>query len=144
MNEIKKIGYNMDNAKKVNNNAPAFEVMPLDVNVANMQFELRKRAELEVPENGDFSPVVEKYENNDQRVEISDIKAICRCSEKDKDEREIVVEITNRANTLLYNYSLFSGSKKQLLEYLDSKDNAFFKTIKQFALYVSDQNKRKS
>ena len=145
MNKIKNIKNNIGNNSKINQaRISTFQVMPLDVNIAQMQIKLQNRAEMEIPENGDFSPIIEKYDNHDQRMNISDIRVICRCSDKNKDEREIIAKITNRSRTAEYSYSLVSGTKPQLLYYLYSKDNVFFETIKQFANYISEQNSRKS
>ena len=138
-------GNRMNNNFKPNQkNLSTFQVVPLDVNVAQMQINLQKRIEREVPENGNFSPILEKYDNNDQSLNISDINVICKSSSENRDEREILTEIVNRARTHKYSYVLFSGNKKQLLEYINSGDNIFFETIKQFAFYVSKQNERKS
>ena len=52
---IKTIAENMK--KKVQ----SFELNPLDISIAQMQMNLQKRLPLEVPEHGDFAPVVEKF-----------------------------------------------------------------------------------
>jgi len=120
-----------------------FQILPLDVNLAKIQFSLQKRLSMEVPENGDFFPVIEKYSNEDSRLNISDLKIICKSSETDKDTRKLMAEIVNMARTKNYSYELFTGNKKGLLDYINSCDNRFFETTKEFVNFVSEQNERK-
>ncbi len=143
MDGIKNINLNKALFNK-NSNTIKFEVQPIDVNIALMQFNLQKRCLNEVPEHGSFAPVIEEYTNKDYRVNINRIKTVCCSNSEDKNKRDLVVSIDNPARTKEYSCLLFSGTKQEILEYLKNQDNILFSSIKQMVDLVSEENRRKS
>ena len=74
---MKRINFNKELIKNnYNNQKIKFEVNPLDVSLAEIQFNLLKRLEREMPEYGDFAPVIEKYESKDPTKNISTVRIL--------------------------------------------------------------------
>lgn len=115
----------------MNDNSTLFEVNPLDVNLAKIQMNLIKRCEREVPENGDFAPVVESFKSLDPTIDLSEIIVKCQYDKNNsglKDVNRVLTANISMRNGKTKDISFFSGTKKELLEYLNEKD--FFKTSK--------------
>lgn len=116
-------------------NTPSFEVNPLDVNLVKMQFNLTKRIEREIPQDGDFAPVFETFESKSPILDLSDVKISCK-HKKDIGSSTRIVELLskNRAKTKEQAFILFEGTKKELIDYINQ--TTFFedckKTIKSF------------
>ena len=116
---------------KVQNKKNEFEINPLDINLAKMEMNLIKRCEMEVPENGDFASVVESFKSLDPTLDLSNIVAECKYDKNNSgiknSNRILQVKISkkNQNDTVLI---LFKGAKKDLLEYLSSKE--FFANCK--------------
>lgn len=91
--------------KNVSKQKVPFEVAPLDVNLAKMQFNMTKRLEREVPEYGDFAPVTEIYNSKDWNLDVSQIKMICE-------------HLKNNDNKITRRLSLYISDKTALKEYL--------------------------
>jgi len=130
-----KINNNIPEQKNMPENKINFEVNPLDVNIAKMQFNLLSRCEKEIPENGDFTPVIETFKSKSPRLDLSEIKIICHYDKQNpgiKDSNRILSANISKANKEDLNLELFSGTKAELLEYLKKQD--FFKVCKLNAL----------
>ena len=115
--QTNRINDNMTEIKKLD-----FEANPLDVNIIKLQLALLKRAEREIPENGDFAPVVEKYESKDPTLDLSDVKVTCKYLKDDspkKDKRALEVSCINKAKTEERTKILTKGTKAEILKYLD-------------------------
>lgn len=123
-------GRNENRIKKMNKKAD-FEVNPLDVNIAKMQYNLLSRLEREMPENGDFAPVIEQYFSKDPTLNLSEIKVTCS-NVKDKSAknttRALEVLCSDKSGSKEIKKLLAKGSKKDILEYLNTTD--FFAAIK--------------
>lgn len=138
------MGYNMKMIKldKLNNFANnlkpyknSFEVNPLDVNLAKIQFNLTKRLEREIPEFGDFAPVVENYESKDPTLNISTVKVLCK---KFSDKvRSLELYVQDRARVNEYNYIISQGEKDQILKAVNG--NNFFEECKSVVLKIDSE-----
>lgn len=122
----------------------SFEVNPLDMNLAKIQYNLINRLEREVPEYGDFAPVTEKYTSKDPTRKIGDI--IVQCSHvKDsetKKDRSLDLTVYNRFNPEeFYTHNIVTGNKKEILETVNQID--FFETCKKVSLDFDEQLKEK-
>ncbi|MBQ9245785.1 hypothetical protein IJ182_05920 [bacterium] len=118
----------------MNNKKSSFEVNPLDVNIAKIQYSLINRLEREMPENGDFAPVVERYQSKDPTLDLSTVKVACRhvkSSEKSNNQRCIEASCKNKAETHEISKILAVGTKKQIIDYV--KDTQFFEKCKELA-----------
>ncbi len=125
--------------KKFKSRDVKFEVEPLDVNLAKLQFNLTKRVEREVYEHGDFAPLVEKFESKDPTLDISTIKVVIRKSDNDspkKKLRVIELHVNDKAGLNDYVYTLKEGEKKDIVEAVNKR--AFFFTCKSVAMSVSE------
>lgn len=113
------------------NNNIGFEINPLDINLAKIQMNLAKRCEREVPENGDFAPVFESFKNQDPTINLSEIIITCKHNKNNPGTKNInrilLAKIAKKDNGIK-NMQLFDGTKKELLEYLNTQE--FFKTCK--------------
>jgi len=121
---------------------PGFEVNPLDVNLAKIQFNLTKRLEREIPEHGDFAQVVERYISKDPTLNISTIEVLCKKSniESKKDMlRTLVLNISDKASINTYSCELINGEKTEIIKAVNSKD--FFETCKAIVLEVEKRIK---
>lgn len=122
-------------AKAVKQN---FEVNPLDVNLAKIQFNLTKRLELEIPPHGDFAQVVESYISKDPTLKISAIEVICKKSNIDSPKqklRTLQLKVTDKTKNS-YIYEIASGEKKDILEAINN--TTFFETCKTLILDINN------
>ena len=117
MNEINN---NMQGHSVMSDKKISFEVNPLDVNLAKIQYSLISRCEREVPENGDFAPVVEEYESKDPTKDLSNVKICCEFNRKNpgikNSSRNLTLTFYNRdkskqENKILYSYQVFKHFK---------------------------------
>ena len=111
---------------QVRNQKAAFEVEPLDVNLAKMQFNLTKRLEREIPDFGDFAPVAEAYESKDPALNISTVKILCK--KLDNKLRSLELYVQDRARVNEYNYVIAQGEKDEILSSVNK--NSFFEICK--------------
>ncbi len=111
---------------QIKNQKTAFEVEPLDVNLAKMQFNLTKRLEREIPDFGDFAPVVEAYESKDPTLNISTVKLLCK--KLDNKLRSLELYVQDRARVNEYNYVIAQGEKDEILSSVNK--NSFFEICK--------------
>lgn len=121
---------------------PVFEVNPLDVNLAKIQFNLTKRLEREIPEHGDFAQIVERYISKDPTLNISTIEVLCKKSniESKKDMlRTLVLNISDKANINTYSCELLNGEKSEIIKAVNDKN--FFETCKAIVLEVEKRIK---
>jgi len=138
-----KISYKgLNNMNNINDSGRknSFDIMPLDINIAKIQFNLLKRCEYEIPENGTFSPIRETYDNKDRRVNIGEIQISCEYDPNNKDAKQLIATISDVSKLKKYKQVLCFGSKNDILTYLKSSENYFFDSVKTFAQNVSDSN----
>ena len=111
-------------------NPEEFEVNPLDINIAKMQFNLKNRCDIEVPEVGIFNVVEEIYESKDPTLDLSTIRIIYKNKLKDTNvkERYLVLVIHNSSKTVKKEKVLIKGSKNEINSYINSQK--FFKDVK--------------
>ena len=130
---IKTIAENMK--KKVQ----SFELNPLDISIAQMQMNLQKRLPLEVPEHGDFAPVVEKFVSKDPTMNISSVKIVCKKSDKEAPKqklRTLEISIESKTGADVYKCVIADGDKKSITDIVKEKD--FFTLCKTIALDVDN------
>lgn len=120
---------NFNNNIKTNdlNNYIEFDIDPLDINLAKIQFNFKSRCEKEIVDNKEFPPIYEKYESKDPSLDLAEINVICKYS---KDIINLDILVTNKTKTHQYEYTLVSGTKHDILKYLDS--TLFFTNTKNF------------
>lgn len=129
----------MDKIKKITSQEPIFmakkkilfEVNPLDVNLARIQMNLSKRCEREVPENGDFATILESFKSLDPTINLSEIIISCKYDKNNpgiKNANRILSAKIFKQNGQIKDVQLFNGTKKELLEYLNT--NEFFEICK--------------
>ena len=119
---------------QIKNQKTAFEVEPLDVNLAKMQFNLTKRLEREIPDFGDFAPVVEAYESKDPTLNISTVKLLCK--KFDDKLRSLELYVQDRARVNEYNYIIAQGEKKEILSSVN--ENSFFEVCKNVINHINE------
>ena len=125
--------------KYIKNKKVGFEINPLDVGIARIQFNLQKNLERLIPEHGDFSPIVEKFISKDPDIDISEIKVMCRFLNVDapkKNLRNIELYITDKAGINTYRFIVAQGEKKDMLDAINNKH--FFEVCKSVALCVDE------
>ena len=110
----------------------------MDVNIVRMQCDMLSRCEREVPENGDFAPVVETFKNlSDKFKNLVEIKVVCERDKADTDKKKagrvVRAIITKRNPVDNLDIELFKGTKAEVLEYLDTRD--IFEVCKPNAIY---------
>lgn len=126
-------------AKYIKTKKVGFELNPLDMNIAKMQFDLQKRAIREIPEHGDFAPVIEKYLSKDPTLNISQIEIFCKFLNKDvpkKTQRTLEINVADKSGLNTYNYVLATGDKNEIIEALNK--NNFLEICKSVALSVDE------
>ena len=69
--------------KNIQTKKVGFDVNPLDIGLAEIQMNLIKRLEREIPEHGAFATVVEKFESKNPMMDISTIEVACKFLDKD-------------------------------------------------------------
>ncbi len=119
----------------------SFEINPLDLNLTKIQENLTKRLEREMPEYGDFAPVVERYESENPLREFSTIKISCNHDRESlsKTVRNLDLSVKDKVSGDEYLCTLKKGFKKDIEKYV--KDNEFFETSKKVILLVNEQIK---
>lgn len=123
--------------EEIKTSKPVFEVEPLDVNIAKIQFELTKRLEREMPEYGDFAPVIEKYENKGTYYKFSEIGVKCSHAVEDasKKLRSLDLIIKSRESGQEYVCNLIKGTKEEILAFLNPQScKKYFEICKNIAL----------
>ena len=133
MNKIQ--NFNSHGQIKMENRNCSFEINPLDINLANIHMNLVNRCEREVPENGDFAPIIEKFKSLDPTRDLSEIKVICNFNKKNpgaKNTNRLLSAQIEKKDGSKKEIELFKGTKKELLEYL--KTTEIFKTCKENCL----------
>jgi len=133
MNKIN--NYNIQGQNKMPQKNVEFKINPLDINLAKIQYNLLSRCEMEVPENGDFAPIVEVFKSLDPTIDLSEIKVTCKYDINDsgiKNTNRILNAVIRKIGKEDNSIELFKGSKKELIEYLKKKD--FFEVCKSNAI----------
>ena len=138
---MKKINLNKELIPNNFSKQVAFEVNPLDVNLTKIQFNLLKRLEREMPEYGDFAPVVEKYESKDPTKNISTVKVVCEHVKdaSDKTTRKITLYVCDKMSINEYSCKLAEGKKADIISAVDK--NKFFNICKEVVLNVNEKLK---
>ena len=130
-----------------NENKPVrnFEVQPLDIELYEMQINLRQRCESQVSEQGDFVPIVETFtvhRNYQPELPADEIKLICRPFDNNEEDRQRVLEVavTNISRTLEKFCVIAEGTKQEILQALD--DISLFLDIKNDVLTICEELQR--
>jgi len=115
-------------------NSEEFEVNPLDINIAKIQFNLKNRCDIEVPDMGIFNVVEEIYESKDPTLDLSNIRIIYKNKVKDASskERYLVLVVQNSSKTVQKEKILIEGSKSEINNYINT--TKFFRDIKHILL----------
>ena len=125
--------------KNIQNKKVGFEVNPLDIGIAEIQMNLIKRLEREIPEHGDFATIVEKFESKNPMLDISNIEVVCKFLNKDvpkKTQRSLEINITDKSGVNTFNYVIANGDKAEILNTINQKD--FFRICKSVAMNVNE------
>lgn len=125
--------------KHIRSKKVGFELNPLDMNIAKMQFNLQKRAIREIPEHGDFAPLVEKYTSKDPTLNISQVEVVCQFLNKDvpkKTQRSLEINVTDKSGINSYNYVLAQGDKNEIINAINKND--FLELCKSVTLSVDE------
>lgn len=117
----------------------SFDALPLDINIAKMQFNILRYVEKEILNEENFKSITESYKNKDARVGIDEIKISCKYS--DTSTYEVIVAICAVSSKIHCEQKLFCGTKEELMKYLKDSDKQFFSKVKELALGVSEQSK---
>lgn len=123
---------------KLRTSKPIFEVEPLDVNLSKLQFEMSKRLEREVPEYGDFAPVVEKYDYKGNFYNFSGFRLVCSHikDSADKKQRSLDFIAIDKNNVKEYVYNVTKGSKAEIMNII--MDNRLFESCKSVLQHLSE------
>lgn len=108
-----------------------FEIEPLDVELAQLVFEMTKRLPAEVPSEGPFEPIVEQHQpNRCWYMNFGLIEITCCCYWEGYDERVLYATFWDKDHTKSFRYMLLQGSTKEIVSYVDGRDVLFhFKTV---------------
>ena len=98
-----------------------FDVDPLDIRLAKIQYQLIKKINLN-------NIITEMFENQNPMLNLSLIEIVYNSQ-----KLEIIVH--NKTKTNKYKHTLISGSKVEIVEYLNSKK--FFINCKNFIQSIS-------
>ena len=84
---------------------------------------LAKRAEREVPEYGDFAPVVEKFEKYDTDLKIGSpsMKIVYANDKKDKTLKRLELDVPSASGKSSSNIAMELGNKQEILNALFSE-----------------------
>ncbi|MBR5303905.1 MAG: hypothetical protein IKU37_03660 [Candidatus Gastranaerophilales bacterium] len=127
----KKINFIPQGQIFMGNRKVSFEVNPLDINLAKIQMNLSERCEREVPENGDFATILERFKSLDPTIDLSEIIISCKYDKNNpgiKNVNRILSAKIFKQNGQIKDVQLFNGTKKELLEYLNTYE--FFEICK--------------
>ncbi len=124
MNKINTVNLNKTNFKglqKMDNN-----VKSLDENIDESLKKLQERAQREVSEYGDFSPVYEQFKNTDKSLCATDFLLKIAKPPKNIEGHEKIRNLEVCAYKLPHSYRaeriITTGSKDEILKALSSKD----------------------
>lgn len=139
MKPIKKLDI-VKNIMESSNKKKSFEVSPLDVNLAKIQYNLIERLEREMAEYGDFAAVIEKFTSKNPKLRIGDI--VVRCSHlpkaESKLERSLDLTIFDKHNPEKFiTHNLAVGKKQAILDKVKQKE--FFETCKSLVLEFNEK-----
>lgn len=108
-----------------------FQVEPLDINIAKMQFNMVQNF---ASDNINF-PLSERFENHDPTLKISEVSVECKKEEKDNFILE--VEVSDSKKDKKYFYTLKSGNKQEISDFLN--DRNFLFSIKELVLTINEE-----
>ena len=108
----------------------SFEVDPLDINIAKVQFNLIKTFSSDNLE----LPVSEKFENNDPTLKISEVNVCCNEDKSAENNLILDAEVIDKTEKK-YVYTLKTGNKSDIAAYLDNKEFLF--AIKELVLTIN-------
>lgn len=109
--------------QEVSANPLPFDVEPLDVNIAKIQFNLLKRLPVEVSELGNFLPVFEIYKNEGSYYRFSELKVVCGSTSDNATEsiRFLAFIVKNRLTSDEYYCWLAEGNKSEIIAFVTEK-----------------------
>ena len=124
MNKINKQNINKSNFESVK--PKSNEVKTMKKSLEKLINNIRLRAEREVPEYGDFAPVLEEFKNFDKTLEASDFMLKIVKPPKNIENHETLryIELTAYKLPLPYKVTKLvgRGSKEEILKQLDQPD----------------------
>lgn len=108
---------------KLDDYSAAFDIDPLDLALAQIQFNLLTKLEREVPEEGDFSMVIEKYDSEDPTLKVGNLKIVCKHNAKSSsnNSRSLEIIVADKKGKDNYRYTLGEGNKSEILGLVQSK-----------------------
>lgn len=108
---------------ELQNTKEKFVIEPLDMNLAQLEFDLQKRVEIEVPEYGNFAPVEEIYISKDVTCNLNSFKVICKNSSLEQPKNRILnIEITLKDSFKKYYFIIADGEKQEITKVLNNKN----------------------
>ena len=108
----------------------SFQVNPLDINIAKIQFNLIKKFEAT---NVEF-PVKEEFESKDPTLNISNVIVTCEKISENNINLDMTVWDKNKEKEYKYTYK--SGTQEQIDEAI--KDKTFFMACKELVLKIDE------
>lgn len=105
-----------------------FEIDPLDINLVKIQQEFQKKVE-QIPNYGNFTPLIGLYESKDPTRNISKIIITCKNLEDETNKlRTLELRINNKQNLDETIFTLAKGNKQEIIDIIN--DKKFFEICK--------------
>ncbi len=113
-----------------------FEIDPLDINLVKIQQEFQKKVE-QIPNYGNFTPLIGLYESKDPTRNISKIIITCKNLEDETNKlRTLELRINNKQNLDETIFTLAKGNKQEIIDIIN--DKKFFEICK--SLIIKTEN----
>lgn len=110
----------------------SFEIEPLDINIAKIQFELIKFFD----SKDQKYPISKMYENKDSTLKISELNVLCYKNNEKSDKLNLDVEVWDVKKEKKYIYTLKSGTRQDIADYV--KEKVFLFAIKELVLKIDE------
>ena len=113
-----------------------FGIDPLDINLVKIQQEFQKKVE-QIPNYGNFTPLIGLYESKDPTRNISKIIITCKNLEDETNKlRTLELRINNKQNLDETIFTLAKGNKQEIIDIIN--DKKFFEICK--SLIIKTEN----
>lgn len=113
-----------------------FEIDPLDINLVKIQQEFQKKVD-QIPNYGNFAPLIGLYESKDPTRNISTIIITCKNLEDETNKlRTLELRINNKQNLDETIFTLAKGNKQEIIDIIN--DKKFFEICK--SLIIKTEN----
>lgn len=113
-----------------------FEIDPLDINLVKIQQEFQKKVE-QIPNCGNFAPLIGLYESKDPTRNISKIIITCKNLEDETNQlRTLELCINNKQNLDETIFTLVKGNKQEIIDIIN--DKKFFEICKSLIIKTED------